>query len=48
MNGSFMIETGVQAFTLLIKWKVAVGAAKSRLAQNVCDFCFKLSENVQR
>ena len=38
-----------QVFNIhLFKWMVAVGAAKSRLAQNVCDFCFKLSENVDR
>ena len=32
----------------LFKWMVAVCAAKSRLAQNRCDFCFTLSENVHR
>ena len=38
-----------QVFNMhLFKWMVAVGAAKSRLAQNVCDFCFKFSEKVHR
>ena len=48
MDGSCLIKRGVQGDMLLVKWKVAVGAASSRLAENICDFCFKLSEKVHR
>ena len=30
------------------KWKVGISAARSRLAEKRCDFCFKLSEKVHR
>ena len=33
---------------LVARWKMAVSAARARLAENRCDFCFKLSEKVHR
>jgi hypothetical protein len=33
---------------LVCKWRMAVCAAEARLAENRCDFCFKLSEKVHR
>ena len=33
---------------LVWKWNMAVYAARARLAENRCDFCFKLSEKVHR
>ena len=33
---------------LVVKWRMAVCAARVRLAENRCDFCFKLSEKVHR
>merc|ERR550519_1576979 len=48
MDESCLIEGGIQADMLLGKWKAAVNAAKSRLEQNTCDFCFKFSEKVHR
>lgn len=42
------LEQSYSKMMLLQKWTAGVSAAASKLAPNICDFCYKFSEKVHR